>query len=224
MIKYKVVYSGRRTIGINITPDKGVTIRAPYRTSISTIEKVVASKSDWIRKYLERYSNLKRLNGDNTFADGDRILFRGQGYTLRVIESERGNVVLSGGEIIVSLTVSHDSEKIRQALRRWYNRQAAALFGSKMNELLQKYAAYRFSPTGFSVRTMRRRWGSCTSRGKITLNSELVKLEDIYTEYVILHELCHLHHPNHGIEYYRLLGEVFPQWKSVRKELKNYLG
>ena len=224
MIKYRVVYSGRRTIGINITPDKGVTIRAPYRTSISTIEKVIASKSDWIRKYLERYSNLKRLNGDNTFSEGGRILFRGREYTLRINESARSNVLLSGDEIIVSLPLSPDSEKIRQALTRWYNKQASALFGSKMNELLQKYAIYGFSPTGFSVRTMKRRWGSCTSRGKITLNSELVKLEDIYTEYVILHELCHLHHPNHGSEYYRLLSEVFPQWKSVRNELKNYLG
>lgn len=224
MIRYKIVYSGRRTIGINITPDKGVTVRAPYRTSTATIEKVVESKSGWIRKYLEKYSKLKRLNGGNTLSDGERILFRGSEYTLRVKAAPGNKTILSGDEIIVSLTAADDPEKVRHSLRKWYNERAAEIFGSMMNSLLEKYADYGFSPTGFTVRTMRRRWGSCTSKGKITLNTELVKLDDIYIEYVILHELCHLHHPNHGTEYYRLLGNVFPQWKSVRRELKNYLG
>ena len=224
MIQYEVVYSGRRTIGISVTADKGVTVRAPYRTSKKTIERIVESKAEWIKKYLERYSGIIRLNVDTNFSDGNEILYRGGKFILRISKSAKNSVEISGNEIMVCLPSCDQPEKIRKLLRRWYNLKATELMGPMMNDILQRYAAYRFSPTGFSVKTMKRRWGSCTSKGKITLNSELIKLDDIYTEYVILHELCHLYHPNHGREYYRLLGEVFPDWKSVRKELKNYLG
>ncbi|HPF02398.1 MAG TPA: M48 family metallopeptidase, partial [Bacteroidales bacterium] len=67
------------------------------------------------------------------------------------------------------------------------------------------------------------RWGSCTSRGKITISSELIKLDPAYTDYVIIHELCHLKHHNHGKDFYRLLEELVPDYKALRKELKTHL-
>jgi predicted metal-dependent hydrolase len=70
---------------------------------------------------------------------------------------------------------------------------------------------------------MRSRWGSCSKQGKITLSTELIKLPDIFLEYVIIHELCHLKHHNHGKEYYKLLSELFPDWKIVRKGLRDYI-
>jgi hypothetical protein len=70
---------------------------------------------------------------------------------------------------------------------------------------------------------MKSRWGSCSKKGIITLSTELIKLPDIYIEYVIIHELCHLKHHNHGKEYYNLLSELFPAWKNVRKDLRGYI-
>ena len=93
----------------------------------------------------------------------------------------------------------------------------------KVKELVVKYNSYRFNPSMITIRSMKRRWGSCSSKGRITLNSEMIKIDDIFTEYVILHELCHLKHHNHGAEYYKLLSEIFPDWKNVRKELRKYL-
>jgi predicted metal-dependent hydrolase len=69
---------------------------------------------------------------------------------------------------------------------------------------------------------MKRRWGSCSNKGKITLSSELIRLSDNYIEYVIIHELCHLRHHNHGPRFYEMLSELYPEWKTVRKEMKNY--
>jgi predicted metal-dependent hydrolase len=80
-----------------------------------------------------------------------------------------------------------------------------------------------FKPTGLVIRTMKRRWGSCSNKGVITLSTELIKLSDLYIEYVITHELCHLKHHNHGPQFYKLLSEVFPEWKTVRKELRKYI-
>ena len=221
--EYNIVYSARRSIGISVSPDKGVIVRAPYRTSMRTIQRLVESKSGWILKHIEKYSDLKRLNGSNDLTDGSIILYRGKEYTLRIYQSSGGKVEVNGNEIMLSVEAAWSIDKIKDLLRKWYEARAAEYFGARMYELLEKFARFGFSPTGLSIRTMRRRWGSCTSKGKITLNSELIKLEDIFADYVLLHELCHLHHPNHGKEFYRLLGEVFPEWKSVRKRLGNYL-
>ena len=86
-----------------------------------------------------------------------------------------------------------------------------------LNKVLKENEKQGFRPSGLVIRTMKRRWGSCSARGLITLSTELIKLSDLYIEYVIIHELCHLRHHNHGPHFYELLSEIFPDWKRVRK-------
>jgi predicted metal-dependent hydrolase len=70
---------------------------------------------------------------------------------------------------------------------------------------------------------MKKRWGSCSSKGKIAISYDLIRLDEIYAEYVIIHELCHLKHHNHSANYYKLLSEVYPNWKKVKGELKKFI-
>ncbi len=79
---------------------------------------------------------------------------------------------------------------------------------------------YGVAPTCWSVRDMHTRWGSCSSRtGRISLSVALYYKSDLCVEYVIVHELCHLIHPNHGADFYRLLARECPQWKECKKML-----
>ena len=89
--------------------------------------------------------------------------------------------------------------------------------------MLKKYEDQRFKPEALVMRTMKRRWGSCSNKGIITLSTELIKLPDLYIEYVVIHELCHLKHHNHSARYYKLLSDLFPEWKAVRTELRKYI-
>ena len=223
LIDYKIVYSRRRSVGINIGPDSGVVVRAPYRTSLKTIEKIVRSKSKWIKKHLERHSSLIRLNENKEYIDGESHYYRGNEYFLRLVVSERSFVNIIGDIIEIGLKSEEDKIKIKVLLDRWYREMAQELFRGKFNDILLRLKDYNFLPAGFNVRVMKGRWGSCNSKGKITISADLVKLEETYLEYVILHELCHLKHHNHSPEYYRLLSEVFPKWKSVRKDLRRYI-
>ena len=69
------------------------------------------------------------------------------------------------------------------------------------------------------VRAMRRRWGSCTPNGTITLNPELIQASAACIEYVIVHELCHRRLLHHGPAFFRLLWTVLPDWQSRREAL-----
>jgi predicted metal-dependent hydrolase len=222
-IDYKIVYSRRSSIGISVNPDSGIVVRAPYRTSRKTIENIVQSKSSWIKKHLESHSSLIRINNNKEYIEGESHYFRGNEFFLRLVDSERSFININADVIEIGLKVKEDKIKIKVLLERWHREMAQELFREKLNDIIQRFKDHNFSPAGFNVRVMKGRWGSCNSKGKITLSTDLVKLKEIYLEYVILHELCHLKHHNHSPEFYRLLSEVFPQWKSVRKELRRYI-
>lgn len=73
-----------------------------------------------------------------------------------------------------------------------------------------------------TIRAMRSRWGSCSARGRITLNVKLIKVPKTYIDYVIFHELCHLAEPYHNARYYELLDRVLPDWRERRDRLNSF--
>lgn len=80
---------------------------------------------------------------------------------------------------------------------------------------------------GFSVGAVRIKhnvsnWGSCSSKGNINLNLNLMRLPEDLRDYVMLHELCHLRYMNHGPEFHALLESLCPNHRELRKRLKEY--
>ena len=67
------------------------------------------------------------------------------------------------------------------------------------------------------------RWGSCTAKGKIILNTELIKAPKPCIEYVITHEMCHLLHKNHTKAFYALLQKEMPDWERWKNRLEKMM-
>lgn len=222
-IKYKVIFSGRRSISLIVSPDKGVIVRAPYGTSLKSIERFVAAKSGWIRKHLEMHSKLKRINHGRKFIDGEIHLFMGREYRLRLTESEQLYVRTDGNVIEVATNNTGNAIMIRALLEKFYRHQAEEYLAGRFEEIAGKFRDNGFFPSGFCVRPLKSRWGSCSFHGSITISSELIKLDPLFADYVIVHEMCHLKHHNHGKDFYRLLEEYVPDYKSIRKALRQYL-
>ena len=73
------------------------------------------------------------------------------------------------------------------------------------------------------IRKMKTRWGVCNTKLKcVTLNLELIKRNPKYLDYVIVHELSHLIHPNHSSDFWDLVGENMSEYKKYRKEMKEF--
>jgi predicted metal-dependent hydrolase len=222
-IEFTVKYSGRRTLGISILPDSTVVVRVPYFTSFKTINRIVKEKSVWITKHRENYRIHDSIKPGRSFADGEKHLFRGIENILKTEKSAKSYIRFNNGTIELGLVKPDDAEAVKRLLYKGYKNEAMNLFPVMLSEILTRFENQRFRPTGLVIRSMKRRWGSCSNKGKITLSTELIKLPDLYIEYVIIHELCHLKHHNHGAGYYKLLSELFPEWKPVRKELRKYI-
>ncbi len=163
----------------------------------------------------------KRLNGQ--LASGEVHFFRGQESVLQIKESKKPSVRFYDNTIELGLNNTDDTHALSRLLNIGYKIEALKVFPEIFKRILSGQDYQIFNPKGLVIRSMKSRWGSCSRKGIITLSSELIKLPDVFIEYVIIHELCHLEHHNHGKEYYKLLSKLFPDWKNVRKELKGYI-
>jgi predicted metal-dependent hydrolase len=200
-----------------------VIVRVPYLTSFKTISRIVNEKYSWIIKHRDNYRKLDHSSVSKTYITGETHLFHGNQSVLKIEKSEKPYVRFYESIIALGTEKTDDPIAIKQLLYRGYKNEALRYFPESFNKVLRENENQSFKPTGLVIRTMKRRWGSCSNKGIITLSTELIKLSDLYIEYVIIHELCHLKHHNHGPQFYKLLSEVFPEWKTVRKELRKYI-
>ncbi len=118
------------------------------------------------------------------------------------------------------LVVSGDTRDVELCwvgLRRWLSRQARVVLGAWLAELSRE-ADLPF--VSLTIRNQRSRWGSCSSRGTISLNCKLLFLPQPLVRYVLLHELCHTRQRNHSGAFWVLMAEKEPDYRRLRAELR----
>jgi len=222
-IEFKVIYSRRSTIGISVLPDSSVIVRVPYLTTLKTINRIVKEKYFWVIKHRDNYRELDNSSRNKSYTSGETYLFRGKESLLKIEKSAKPYVIFFDSTIELGTEKTDDPETVRRLLYKGYKNEAITHFPILMRKVLSEHENEKFKPEGLIIRTMKRRWGSCSNKGIVTLSTELIKLSDQYIEYVITHELCHLKHHNHGPNFYKLLTEIYPEWRMVRKELRKYV-
>lgn len=222
--QYKTIFSRRQTISIIVSPDKGVIVKAPYRTPAKTIDRFVTEKSEWIRKALDKFSTLIRLDKPEGYSDGDTLLLFGKEHTLRLIRGNRYSVNLGrDNSIEISWSDNNNPLLIREILEGWFGFVARQQLPGEFREVMLKHIDHGLNPTGFKVRKMKTRWGSCSSKGGIALSYDLIRLSRECREYVMVHELCHLRHHDHGKGFYDLLTDLYPGWKEISAEIRRHI-
>ena len=89
--------------------------------------------------------------------------------------------------------------------------------------LLDLAARHGFTVSRVTVRQQRTLWGSCSRRqASISLNWRLVRMPDDVRDYILLHELAHLHHPNHSTAFWRLVASICPTYRESRRWLRRH--
>ena len=89
--------------------------------------------------------------------------------------------------------------------------------------LIDKFKKHKVEPSSIVLRDMPTRWGSCTPKGKIILNPELIKAPKGCIEYVIIHELCHLIHHDHTQKFLDLQTKEMKDWEKWKTKLEKLL-
>lgn len=225
-IAYAVERSARRrkTVAVAVEPDGRVRVRAPLHAPAAEIDAIVRKKARWIVERRRRQEELPPSPGRREWVSGETFLYLGRQYRLKVRPASSGGgepVRLRGGwlEVTVdaSLTAPARASAVRSSLVGWYRAHAARRLPERVEELKPRVGV---EPSGVLVREPRRRWGSCDARGTLRFNWRIVQAPRRLIDYVVVHELVHLVHPEHSREFWAALGTAMPDYEARRESLR----
>lgn len=223
-IPFRINQGERSKLTINVFPDMRVEVLAPASKPLDAILARVDRRAQWIVKQWRYFEQYQPTQPERRFVSGETHVYLGRQYRLKVAKAPVSEVKLIGRYFRVQHSDPGDSSGIAHSLRDWYVRHALALFTARVDHWLSECRALSLPerPT-LLVRPMTRRWGSCSKKGTITLNVDLVKVPLIYIDYVIVHELCHLKIHNHSPAFYRLLTRCMPDWRQRKERLEGFV-
>lgn len=219
-IRFHLEYNGRKTLGITVTPELEVMVKAPEGARLEKIKERVLKRAAWILKQENFFLSFHPKTPARRYVGGESHLFLGRQYTLRVKSGRRNEVRRRRSTIEVTRKPRSTAKRI---LESWYRDQARRIFPEIAEPLIARFSKYNVKPAGIYLQQMRMRWGSCTPRGKIILNPELIKAPKRCIEYVIIHELCHLVHHGHTAKFFELQRKMMPDWEKWKGRLERLL-
>jgi predicted metal-dependent hydrolase len=189
--------SRARNLSIRINRQGEVRVTFPRFVSQRGAERFLLSKQQWV---------IKRLNGLN------------QTNCMKTMPAVGGFIEIRGREYPVQL--NRGEEDVEAAIWRLLREEAMNYLPGRVAEMCEKHG---FQINGLKIRKMKTRWGSCTPRKSINLNSWLVMLPEHLSDYVILHELVHTRIPDHGKRFWdELDGVTGGMSRKLRRELHSH--
>jgi hypothetical protein len=218
-VEIDIVRSARRTIALYVRPGGTLQIRAPWYVPVYALMQFVHQKSGWITRQRERTKEIKPAPEMKQLSDGSVIPFLGRDISLRLRQDTRTTIEFRDGQLFIGVAGEIFPDMVASIVDAWYLLEAKKYFAARTHELAGIHSDKLPQPRSIGVRRMKRRWGSCRTGGDITFNRELMKKDPVLVDYVIIHELCHLVHHNHGKEYYALLGSIVPDYREVKRIL-----
>jgi predicted metal-dependent hydrolase len=212
-----------KRLAISVRPFSGVRVNVPVNVSFRSAEKFVFEKKLWIKKSLNKFQGIE--NQYPVF-DG-RAEYTTKDHRLKIIPHGRSTIklIIKGSFIYVFYPSFADvkDERIQKAIRKAiieaWRIEAKKYLPDRVRRLALEHG-FKFGK--ISLRNAKTRWGSCSYTNNINLNIQLMRLPDHLIDYIILHELTHTVHRNHGRSFWSLLDNISGNAKKLNREIKKY--
>ena len=215
-IPYKVKIN-KRLKNMRLSFKEGeLILYTPLIHSKINFSEIFSRHAKWI------YTNYKKT-GDNKlkeWIEGDLILYRGNLYPLHLIQGDsKSKVEFTEDRFILHTGFGKIREERQEIFRRFYIEKAR----EAIIEAINKYKLILQVKEGtLRIKEQKTCWGSCSKKSNLNFNWKLILAPPELLEYVVVHELCHLRELNHSNNFWKLVQEVFPNYKASKCALKLY--
>ena len=203
----------RLSVDLTIDRDGGVVIAVPDHVKEAEIERIVRGKQTWIYTALGRKEATHKGPPPKEFVSGEGLFYLGKKYRLKLLPGEPGpngggGVVLRDDRFYLPSALA---AKGREIFVRWYSERAGDWIARRVAALKGRVAA---EPQSIGIRDLGFRWGSCTHTGRVLFHWRTVLLPPERIDYLVMHELVHIHEHNHSAAFYERLRRASPDYKQ----------
>ncbi|MCB9987708.1 MAG: M48 family metallopeptidase [Rhodospirillales bacterium] len=220
-IPVEIVRKDIKNIHLGVYPPEGkVRISVPRHITDDNVRLAIASRLPWIRKRQEELRKQPRQT-EREYVSGESHYYQGRRYILRVVEGPGRHFVSINNNAKMVLHVQPGTSKDgrARAVHDWYRQQLKA----SVAVLLEKWQPVLGKKVqSWGVKKMKTKWGSCNiADRRIWINLELAKKSPECLEYILVHELVHLHERHHNEKFRRLMDRYLPSWRKSRDVLQS---
>lgn len=206
-IPYVLKRSKRKTIGLRVASGQ-LEVSVPKAVPVKFVEQILRDREAWIlQKVQETHGASWELQ------DGLKGFVAGLPVTFRFADVEK--VLWQDQDILIP------ASEPREALKNFLIRRGAEKLSSRVQFWSEKIEV---QPVKIRITRAQRRWGSMNAKGVLALSVGTLLLEPDLLDYVIVHELCHLHHLNHSAEYWACVEKFLPDFEDRHMRVKQQGG
>lgn len=222
-IPYEIIRTKRKSIGIQLSQDKKITIRAPQNVSDSVILEVLETRKPWLYQKLNRIKKvLPTVLVHTQDITRIKVRYRNKYYPMKVhpLSDSKGHeqVVFVGGVFYLYLEPhingQYTEESLRPLLVKFMRKRAKEIITDKITKFVKLIGV---NQEEILIKGFDDKWGNCTQDGKLEFNWRIILGPDRAVDYVIIHELCHLLELNHSAKFWNLMEKFMPdymKWKD----------
>lgn len=211
----EIIYSKRKTIGLEVKPDGRLVVHAPFKTSKRKILEVVLRHRRWIenarKKMKKREEALKKESKKKGCKEA---YFLGKKYRVRIVLGQKEHILMSSSEFLLSAEYAGHEKEL---LKSWYKIWGYFVISERVKMYAEKNG---FKYAKITITEAVRRWGSCSTKGNLCFSWRLVMCPMEVIDYVVVHELVHLKVKNHSKQFWAEVEKIYPQYKKHREWLR----
>ncbi len=211
----------RKTTDIVIERNGIITVHPPKGYSPEQIDAVVESKRMWIYRNLAEWRDLNATAVVREWVNGETFLYLGRSYRLSLVAEQDDALKLKEGRFCLqrSLVENGGEQAARTAFEEFYTAKGIKRIRERVTFFAPKVGV---TPSGVAVKDMGFRWASCTKKNKLSFHWKCMMAPAKVIDYMVVHELCHIHQRNHSAIYWNEVDKVLPDYKERKVWLKRY--
>lgn len=221
-LKYRIRRNRRsRRVRVNVSPREGVVVVIPWRVALKEVPAILEEFGPWLQ---EKADQCRCWQGPEVkqYASGSRVFVLGHPRTLelRALPAGRSRPRISlEDDRLVMVLPPGDIWDPRPALEKWLRALARQELNERVDHWSDRTGLY---PDRVIVGDRRTRWGSCSSQGTLSFCYRLIMALPEVLDSVVIHELCHLRHLDHGPRFYALFGRHCPLHEEASAWLRRH--
>ncbi len=223
-ISYEWVQKEVKNLNLRIRADGTVSVSSPVGVGLPEIESFLHRRKNFLLNTLRKSVAVKFSDiRSKQFVSGESFMLLGKSLRLKIVRDSRKQVISDGVYLYLYTPDTCNSVVNGGLITEYFEQKRNIVYHEVLNSLYPPFQKYNIKLPELRIEHMQKRWGSCSAtKGIIRLHPHLIGTPRPCVEYVVMHELCHLIHPNHSKFFYTLLTIMMPDWKMRQDMLAQY--